>query len=131
MHFNQSKLPIFLSVLIFGQLLLPFASARPMRTTGKRFQHVATSSLNSPAESDVIRQITLATNDVAYSPTTHMLYTSVPSSAGAQGNSIATIDPATTAITNSVFVGSEPGKLSVSDNGQDMYVGLNGAAAVR
>ena len=80
---------------------------------------------------DFIRRISLRTNDLVYSPTLNKLYASVPSSVGSGGNSIKTIDPATGAIDSSVFVGSEPNRLAISDNGQSLYVNLDGAFSIR
>ena len=88
--------------------------------------------VTAPQASTVfIRQLSLRVNDVAYSQTTHMLYVSVPSSVGAGGNAVTEIDPVTGALGASVFVGSEPNKLALSDNGHTVYVGLDGAASVR
>ncbi|HET8670141.1 MAG TPA: hypothetical protein VFM05_05775, partial [Candidatus Saccharimonadales bacterium] len=56
---------------------------------------------------------------------------SVPSSVGSGGNSIKTINPATGAVDSSVFVGSEPDKLAISDDGQSLYVNLDGAFSIR
>lgn len=79
-----------------------------------------------------IRQITLATNDIIYNPFTGKIYASVPSRAGGTlGNSVTVIDPATGIVGQSVFVGSEPGKLAFSDDGRFLYVALAGSAAVR
>ena len=78
-----------------------------------------------------VRQITLATKDLVYDPLTQRIYASVPSSAGAIGNSITQIDPVPGTIGASVSIGSEPGKLAISDNSQYIYVALDGAAAVR
>jgi hypothetical protein len=83
------------------------------------------------APADVISPIKLATKDILYHPLTRRIYASVPSSAGSRGNSITSIDPLTGAVQSSVFIGSEPGKLALSDNGQYLYVALDGAAAVR
>jgi hypothetical protein len=80
---------------------------------------------------DDMRKITLKTNDIIYDPVSHKIYASVPSSAGVNGNSITVIDPWTGAVGPAVFVGSEPNKLALSDDGQYLYVGLDGAAAVR
>src|SRR5712692_6246356 len=68
-------------------------------------------------------------NDLIYDPFSGLIFASVPSIVG--GNAIVSIDPYTGEVSNSVFVGSEPGKLAVSDNGQSLFVALNGAAAVR
>jgi sugar lactone lactonase YvrE len=78
-----------------------------------------------------IRQIALPNNDIAYSPATGLFYASVPSSAGSTGNSIQSVDPETGSLGTPVFIGSEPTKLALSDDNQTLYVGLEGAAAVR
>ena len=78
-----------------------------------------------------IRTINLPANNVIYDPYDGMLYASVPGSAGANGNSIVPINPVTGAIGASVFVGSEPNRMAISDDGHYLYVGLDGAGAVR
>jgi hypothetical protein len=74
--------------------------------------------------------LNLTANDLVWDPYSRLIYASVPSSAGANGNSITVIDPFAATIGNSTFVGSEPSRLSVSDNGQFLYVGLNGSKSV-
>ena len=78
-----------------------------------------------------VTPVSLATKDIVYDPSSETIYASVPSSGGPLGNRIVAIDPATGAIGSSVFVGSEPGKLALSADGQFLYVALDGAAAVR
>ena len=58
------------------------------------------------------------------------IYTSVPATAP-DGNTIKSVDPITGAVGAGVFVGSQPGKLAIADDGQFIYVALNGAAAIR
>ena len=72
----------------------------------------------------------LATNDLVYDPLDGMIYASVPGTAGDLGNTLTEINPATGRVVASFFVGSEPTKLAVSDDGQYIYVGLNGSASV-
>jgi hypothetical protein len=72
-------------------------------------------------QTDFIRQIALSTNDVVYSSSTGKLYASVPSIAGSTGNRIATINPATGTVDNSVFIGSEPTLLAMSNDGDSLY----------
>jgi hypothetical protein len=80
--------------------------------------------------SATLRELALPTNDLVYDATRQVLYASVPSSHGVNGNSIATIDPSTHAVTSYVYVGSEPTNLALSDDARFLYVGLNGAGAV-
>jgi Calx-beta domain len=112
-----------LGVFVFAALL---AVTNMLRSARASF-----AAPDPQAQTDFIRQIPLRINDVAYSPTTHLLYVTVPSSVGAGGNSIKTIDPATGAITNSVYVGSEPNRLAFADNGTTLYTSLNGAFGIR
>jgi hypothetical protein len=78
-----------------------------------------------------VRKVPLVNNDIAYSSSTQKFYTSLPSSADGTGNSIQAIDPNTGATTAPVFIGSEPTKLAISDDGQTLYAALDGAAAIR
>ncbi len=79
----------------------------------------------------VFTPLGLPVNDLEFDRHSGKIYASVPSRAGALGNRIVQIDPKTGALGPSVFVGSEPSYLAVSDDGQYLYVGLQGAAAVR
>jgi len=83
------------------------------------------------AETHSVRQLPIVTKDVVFDQITGKFYASVPSRAGAMGNSIARINPVTGVVEGYVFIGSEPGKLALSDDGHTLYVSLDGAAAVR
>ena len=71
--------------------------------------------------------IILATNDLIYDPGAQRIYASVP---GTPGN-ITPIDPTTGTTGTAIPVGNGPTKLARSDNGQFLYVGLDGEAAVQ
>lgn len=75
--------------------------------------------------------IDLPTNDLIYDPGSGFIYASIPGAAGALGNTVTKINPATGAVGPSVFVGSEPAALALSDDGSFLYVGLDGSATVR
>lgn len=74
--------------------------------------------------------IPLQTNDLAYDPQLGKLIASVPGSAGASGNSLRVIDPQTGTVSPAIFVGSEPGRVALSDDGQFAYTGLAGSPSV-
>jgi hypothetical protein len=74
---------------------------------------------------------TVEANDIVYDPVRQQIYASVASTDPSRGNTVTVINPATGAIVSSVFVGSEPRKLAMSDDAQFLYVALDGAAAVR
>jgi uncharacterized repeat protein (TIGR01451 family) len=74
----------------------------------------------------------IISNEAVYNPVNGLLYLSIPSSAGAPlGNSVVSVDPATGAISQPIFVGSEPNQLAISTDGKTLFVGLDGAGAVR
>ncbi len=77
------------------------------------------------------RRMALPGRDLVYDPGTSRLFATVSSASSAHPNSIAEIDPASGTVTRSVFVGSEPGRIARSEDGQYLYVGLNGANGVR
>jgi DNA-binding beta-propeller fold protein YncE len=78
-----------------------------------------------------IRQIALEANDLVADPVSGKIYASVPGTATANANNVVLIEPLTGEVEATVFVGSEPGPLAISDDGTTLYVSLDGAAAVR
>ncbi len=86
----------------------------------------------SPAHiATFVRQVNLPANNLVLSEATQALYASVPSTAGASGNSITKINPQTGDVGPSVFIGSEPNRMAISNDGQTLWVHLNGANAAR
>lgn len=80
----------------------------------------------------IFRSVGLDTNDIVFDPFTRKLYASIPSTASqVTGNSIVSIDPLTGKLGTPVFIGSEPTRMGISDDGQYLYVVLSGANAVR
>lgn len=75
--------------------------------------------------------VNLAANDVAWDPWQRKLYLSIPSGAPANGNTVAVFDPFAATVTRAEFAGSEPHALALSDDGRFLYVGLDGASAVK
>jgi hypothetical protein len=74
----------------------------------------------------------LPINDIVYNAVDGLIYASVAGSAGeGLGNTIAAIDPNSGVVVKTIFVGSEPTRLALSSDGTQLFVGLNGAAAVR
>jgi hypothetical protein len=73
----------------------------------------------------------LPVNDLLYHPALRVLIASIPGAAGPGGNSIWLIEPEKLEVTAVIAVGSEPNKLALSDDGTILYVGLDGAAAIR
>ncbi len=70
-------------------------------------------------------------NDLVSDPLHQVIYLSVPSVAGPNGNTISVLDPASGAVTSSQFAGSEPDVIAISDDSQFLYAGIDGSASVQ
>ncbi len=73
----------------------------------------------------------LPANDLVWDPFAQLIYASLPSSYGPNGNSIAVINPSTGAVTGFFFAGSEPTKLALDSTAKFLYVGLNGTNSIQ
>ena len=78
-----------------------------------------------------VRTVELINNDIIYSTFSQKIYATVSSTDGPMGNHLVVIDPVEGIIDTSIYVGSEPNKLAISNNGQYIYISLDGAAAIR
>lgn len=97
-------------------------------------------SVNSPSPGggtsnalpfSIYAAINLMANHLLYDPYTRLLYASVNSaSTQVAGNSLVTIDPSTGNLGTPVSVGSQPDKMALTDDGNFLYVNLDGANAV-
>ncbi len=70
-------------------------------------------------------------NALIFDPSSSKIYASIPSGTNQYGNSVVRIDPATGQVEQSVWVGSEPGKMVLAADGNSLYVLLGGARSVR
>jgi hypothetical protein len=75
--------------------------------------------------------LNLPANDIVWDPFAQLIYASLPSSYGANGNSIAVINPSTGAVTGFFYAGSEPTKLALDSTSKFLYVGLNGSSSIQ
>ena len=78
-----------------------------------------------------ISQISLKTNDLIYDPKGDIIYASIPGTVPTIGNTVMYIHPSDLSLGPSVFVGSTPNKLALSDDSQYLYVGIDGAGMIR
>src|SRR6185369_12644383 len=106
-------------------------SADPVPTPTPTPTGTPTPTPTPPEEPAFTRIVPILASDLIYDPVTQRLYAASPSRAGSSGNSVVPINPTNGSIGSSIFVGSEPSKLARSDNGQYLYVGLDGSSAVR
>lgn len=78
-----------------------------------------------------VNTLNITTNDLVYDSQTNRIYVSIPSANGSNGNSIGVINPDTYTLENTIFIGSEPSILAISDNGQYIYSGFSGSSTIR
>ncbi len=83
------------------------------------------------ADKDTPAVIPVVANDIAWDPVTKRIYLSVSAATGPNGNVVMAIDPVTGATVASRYAGSEPNRLSVSDDGRYLYVGVDGESSIR
>jgi hypothetical protein len=74
--------------------------------------------------------VSLKANDLAWDPYQQRIYVSVPSTSPVNPNTVTVLDPFTGELTASQYVGSEPDRLALSDDGQLLYVALRGASSI-
>ena len=74
----------------------------------------------------------LTAKDLVYDRYRRVFYASVPSNAASYPNTVVTIDPTTaTMIGTPMSLGSNPGPMAISDDGQFLYVGLMGTSKIK
>lgn len=99
-------------------------------TVATPIEYPATTLVSAPQA--FTTYLALANDDIVYSPHDSVLYASVPASVmGSLGNCIVGIDPITGNLMRQIPVGSQPNKIAISDDGSQLFVGLDGAGAVR
>ena len=79
----------------------------------------------------VYRASTLSIRDLIYDRIGNRIYASVPATAPNLANTLTPIDPTTGAFGASTPIGTDPGKLVISNDSRHIYVSLNGTAQVR
>jgi hypothetical protein len=88
-----------------------------------------TFTVTRPEQPGVVT-VTLKANDLAWDPYQQKIYVSVPSASSLNPNTVTVLDPFTGELGTSLYVGSEPDRLSLSDDGRFLYVALRGASSV-
>lgn len=70
-------------------------------------------------------------NDIIYDAHSDRIYATANGSNGLPiGNAISTINPYLQTVERSVFIGSDPGQMAITDNGHYIYAALNGSGAM-
>ena len=75
--------------------------------------------------------VTTLANDLVWDPVNQVIYLSLPSTDGVNGNSVQILDPNTAALGATASAGSEPNLLSVSATSQYLYVSQLGSSTVQ
>jgi len=99
---------------------------RPLNNTDRQTSRVAATSTV-----ERLGQIDIRANDLVYDPASRRILASVGGLDPHFPNRVVAIDPATGTVVASTFVGSEPGKFAISDDGRVVYVALTGGFAIR
>jgi hypothetical protein len=71
-----------------------------------------------------VSMIAIQANDLVWDPQHSVIYAAVAAASTTRANTVVALDPATGAVTGSVSPGNEPGRLAISDDGTELYVGL-------
>ena len=96
----------------------------------------APGTISSPVSFDVTYALTvtvldLPANDLVWDPFAQLIYASMPSSYGVNGNSIAVINPSKGVVNGYNFAGSEPTKIAIDSTSKFLYAGLNGNGSIQ
>ena len=83
-----------------------------------------------PATGSQISVYSTGGNDLVWDENTGKIYISMPGIQGDLGDAIGVVDPVAGTVTSSGFLGSDPARLSLSNNGQYLYMALYGANAI-
>lgn len=76
-----------------------------------------------------IKAISIPNNDILYIPAEDKIYVTTPGG-GSTGNSLCVIDPYFGTVETCYAIGSNPGVMALSDDGQMLYIGMGGTAQV-
>jgi uncharacterized protein (TIGR03437 family) len=82
------------------------------------------------SDSSGVIQLAVPAAGIVYDSLRNVLWASVGSSGGSIGNDLIAINPTTGNITTTIYAGSNPGALAISDDQQRIFVALAGTPAI-
>jgi trimeric autotransporter adhesin len=85
----------------------------------------------APASGNQISVYSTGGDDLVWDAKASKIYVSMPGTQGDSGDTIAIVDPVAGTVSNTPFLGSDPDRLSLSSDGQYLYLGLNGENAIQ
>jgi hypothetical protein len=112
------------------QFALPGAMLKQLGTLSIQVVNPAPGGASAPILFSVYRQTTLGAADMVFEPFTQKFYASIPAASAANPNTLITVDPNTGKTGAPIPIGNDPGALGLSDDGQILYVALNGDNAI-
>jgi hypothetical protein len=77
-----------------------------------------------------LRMVSMYTRDIVYDQVANRIYASVANNSESLSNTLASVNPQTGTVEWSIAVGAEPGRLALSDDGQYVYIGINGGKSI-
>ena len=81
-------------------------------------------------DSSGVIHVALPAGGLVFDSLRNLLWAGVKGNGGAVGNDLVAIDPSSGTIVKSIYVGSEPGALAISDDGQRIFAALAGAPQI-
>ena len=122
--------PYQISATIPASYLTTFTNASITVSTPIDYPSSQTAAVSAAAPFSTY--LALMNNDLIYNPSDDLLYASVPGNGPSSlANSVVGIDPFTGNIMKQFPVGSQPNRIALSDDGTQLYVGIDGAGAIQ
>ncbi len=126
--FTQTLGPGASEIILYPDILTRVHGCAPTATPPMQYGTIVAPDATSPDGS--MHAYALATANLVSNPVTGDLYASVDGSDLRYPNQVVAFTTATTGVAWSVYAGSDPGPIDVSDSGHVAWVGLEGAPQV-
>jgi uncharacterized repeat protein (TIGR01451 family) len=115
-----------------GQMTAVIPAALLSRFAQASISVTSSENTTQPTPQPFDTYLPILVNDIVYNAVDGFIYASIPGAGGENlGNTVAAIDPASGVIQKAIPVGSQPNRLALSTDGTQLFVGLDGAGAVR
>src|SRR6266540_6886037 len=109
-------------------MTFPTVNAAPLRLRATD----GNGNSSDSAPFDLMRMVNLAAaSDLVWDPTRNRFYASVSGSGGGtNSNRVLVIDPVSAAISGGILLNQNPGRLALTNGGENLYVALNGNGSI-
>jgi hypothetical protein len=78
-----------------------------------------------------VSMVGLQANDLVWDPQHSVIYASVAATSASRANTVVALNPVTGMVTGSVLLPNEPGRLAISDDGSELYVGFSTVGSIQ